>query len=413
MPLVAKAMSHSRFRLIRARLHFINNETQDENDGLAKVRPLLLHIQRKCKGLEQMTNRFSIDESVVRYKGKKAGNLRQYIKNKPHKWGYKAFVLTSSSGIAFDFLVYSGAKTFEVEGVDEKESLGIGGTVVFHLCQSIHNPYQSAVCFDNYFTSLPLISLLRSELGLLPIGTLRSNRAKGCPLSTDKELVKAGRGTSEVKTNNEKVAVVKWADNKCVTMAGTWAGIEPETSVQRWDKVQREYIDVKCPRIVQLYNNNMGGVDLLDMLMSLYRLPTRAKRWPMPLVGFLIDMALVNSYLCHKRDQQNLINDDDKLALGSKDFRLKVVGALLAEETRKRGRPTLINAACKVIRAPFVPRPPKELRRNNGGHLPIHSEKKGRCKNCSDGYSSWKCDTCDMVLCLVPNRNCFTQFHNV
>lgn len=228
VPLVAEAMRHSRFKLIRARLHFADNTAEDNTgDALRWVRPLVSHIQNKCKALDQHTNQYSIDESVIRYKGKKAGNLRQYVKNKPHKWGYKAFVLTSSSGVAYDFFIYSGKDSFQTENVLQKETLGIGGNVVYHLCLSIQDPQNSAVCFD-YFSSLALVSLLKSELGLLSAGTIRTDRVKGCPVSSDKALKKHGRGASEVHRNEENVVVVKWSDNRCVNMVGSWAGMEPQ-----------------------------------------------------------------------------------------------------------------------------------------------------------------------------------------
>ena len=46
----------------------------------------------------------SVDEMMVPYKGKKAGNLRQYLNKKPKKWGFKFFVLSGVSGMVYDFL---------------------------------------------------------------------------------------------------------------------------------------------------------------------------------------------------------------------------------------------------------------------------------------------------------------------
>ncbi|KAE8740291.1 hypothetical protein FOCC_FOCC014191 [Frankliniella occidentalis] len=308
---VAEAMPISRFKLIRARLHLIDNSTipKDNKDPLIRVRPLLQHIKQKCNNLPQHTATFSIDESMSPYKGTKAGPLRQYIKGKPHKWGFKAFMLTSSSGLVYDFIVYSGGQTFELEGVVEQEGLGVGGNV------------------------------LKEKLGLLSIGTIRSNRTKGCPLPSDKLVMKQGRGTSLVQsTCNGQVAVLKWVDNKVVNMAGSWAGRSPQHIVKRWDKKAKKKIDVACPQIVRLYNKNMGGVDLFDMLMHLYKLPSRAKRWPVPLISFMIDLSLVNAFLLYRADQKV----DNDVVESSKAFRLRVVEALVSSKPKKKvGRPTL------------------------------------------------------------------------
>ena len=44
-------------------------------------------------------NDYSIDEATIPYKGKKAGNLRHYIKSKPKKWGFRFFTRAGISGI--------------------------------------------------------------------------------------------------------------------------------------------------------------------------------------------------------------------------------------------------------------------------------------------------------------------------
>jgi len=49
------------------------------------------------------------------------------------------------------------------------------------------------------------------------------------------------------------------------------------STIKRWDRLQRKYVDVSCPAIVEEYNEHMGGADLFDMLMSLYRLSSITK----------------------------------------------------------------------------------------------------------------------------------------
>ena len=49
---------------------------------------------------------------MVAYNGTRAGNVRQYIKSKPDKWGFELFCRASSDGIIHDILMYQGATTF-------------------------------------------------------------------------------------------------------------------------------------------------------------------------------------------------------------------------------------------------------------------------------------------------------------
>lgn len=57
---------------------------------------------------------------------------------------------------------------------------------------------------------------------------------------------------------------------------------------------------------MDLYNSHMGGVDKSDMMVALNRLPTRARRWYIPFIGYFIDLALVNSYLVYQRQAVQL-----------------------------------------------------------------------------------------------------------
>ena len=64
------------------------------------------------------------------------------------------------------------------------------------------------VCFDNCFTSLPLVVEL-AKRSIFTLGTIRSNRAFGCGFSTDADMRKRGRRAFEEKrTSVEGVNVL-------------------------------------------------------------------------------------------------------------------------------------------------------------------------------------------------------------
>ena len=46
---------------------------------------------------------------MVAFKGTTAGSLKQYIQNKPDKFGFKLFCRASSDGFIHDILMYQGA----------------------------------------------------------------------------------------------------------------------------------------------------------------------------------------------------------------------------------------------------------------------------------------------------------------
>ena len=62
-----------------------------------------------CKELYIPHQNVSVDERMVKSKGR--SGIRQYIKNKPVKFGIKIWVLAESkTGYTVDFDIYTGAK---------------------------------------------------------------------------------------------------------------------------------------------------------------------------------------------------------------------------------------------------------------------------------------------------------------
>nr|CAI5853808.1 unnamed protein product [Callosobruchus analis] len=240
-PIVAKVMPVKRFKKLRRFIHFQDNNLDTQGDPLFKIRPLLEKVRQNCSKIKP-ENMFSIDEMMVAYKGSKAESIRQYVPKKPKKWGFKMFVRAGVSGIVYDFLLYTGAKTFDnIEFTDIENSFDLGGKVVLALCKAIETKQDTTVYFDNFFTSLDLLVFLKREFGLSSLGIIRSNGLKGCILENDKSLLRKGRGSLDYKVDNHAgVAVVKRADSKYI-------------------KEEKKKIDVECPQIIRQYNTHMGG----------------------------------------------------------------------------------------------------------------------------------------------------------
>ncbi|KAL0861407.1 hypothetical protein ABMA27_008951 [Loxostege sticticalis] len=152
IPNVANIMSLKRYQQIRRYLHFVDNN-EDDGDRYFKIR-LLLDMVREFFLKYEEGQKFSIDEIMIPYKGKKAGSRKQYMKMKPSKWGFKMFARAGISGYICDFLLYGVDDTFrQCNFTDAERSLGLGAMVVLALCKSIHNKPGSTVFFDNFFTS--------------------------------------------------------------------------------------------------------------------------------------------------------------------------------------------------------------------------------------------------------------------
>ena len=101
--------------------------------------------------------------------------------------------------------------------------------------------------FDNWFSTLELMLYLKNK-EIFAVGTIRLNRLSGCSVSSNKDLQKAGRGSSDYRTDkNSGIIVVKWVDNNVVQLISNFVGIEPMISIERWCKKEKKRKDIPCP----------------------------------------------------------------------------------------------------------------------------------------------------------------------
>ena len=237
--------------------------------------------------------------------------MKQYIKSKPIKWGFKYWYrCDSEAGYVYRFELYQRRK--------KKRKLNLGSSVVIDLCQVLKDTY-CHVFFDNFFNSPTLIQKLHDH-GLYCLGTARSDRINMPQMKKDKELK---RGDYQCKFYNH-IACIKWYDNKSLMLLGSHLKeITSISTVQRRLKSSSPKIPVKCPNGIKLYSSKMGGVDLMDQLKSSYQLDSRSKfRFYLRLFFDLFDVALVNSFIVYKK----LKNKD----LTLKEFKICMTLKLIA-----------------------------------------------------------------------------------
>lgn len=266
-----------------------------KKDRLWKLRPFLDSFRRQCLTVAPRQKQ-SIDEMMVPYKGK-FGGIRQYIKGKPHPWGFKVWTRCCVTGLLHDFDIYQGKGGANEQ--KQKSQLGVGGDVLVKLCESLPEKVHFLIFADNFFTSMPLIEKLLAK-GIYYTGTVRKNRMSKCDLATDKDLSKKGGGSYDYRIEpNTNTVCLKWQDTKAVTLMSTYAGPEPLGKARRWDKSKKEYINIDQPNIINEYNASMGGVDMLDVHLARCKFPIRTRCWYMILFWHFLSVAVINAWLLY------------------------------------------------------------------------------------------------------------------
>ena len=281
--LVSQSMSRNRFEKIHQFLHFNDNMKMDGSDRVFKMRPLLNHLN-SCffRFFQPLTKTYSLDEAMEPYYGHHS--MKQFIRGKPIRYGFKLWCLTSPQGYLVKFFPYTGS--------DKILGKPVGVSVTEKLCIGFI-PQGSCIYMDNYFTSLSLMDTLTQE-NLFAIGTIRSDRVEKAPLQ---DLRKSSRGSfCSLQESQGNILLVRWNDNSQVTLITNLRtdDVFQVGSCKRWKRSERKQVTVPQPHVVKLYNKNMGGVDLFDKLRGHYRIRIRSRKWYWPLFRFCLNGSVIN-----------------------------------------------------------------------------------------------------------------------
>ena len=383
-------MSRNRFETISAFFHVVttDEEAELEGDPLQKIRPLHDKIKSTCLELYQPLRELSIDERMV--KSKARTHFRQYIRNKPTKWGFKYWILADPTGYTSDFNIYCGKQRTTV-----LSGLGLSYDVVMELIRPFQ--FQGYLLFlDNFYTSPALLQALKT-VGIGTTGTLRVSR-RGVPeavqtLANVLNRTDVPRGTGYyIRERGSNEIYVCWRDKQCITIvSNSYPGHVDGTAKRRSTDNSGRYLmlDVPMPSAVKHYNLFMGGVDLSDQLIGYHRLLCQTKKYWKTLLYHLLEIAITNAFVLHK-------------------WQLMMTGARIQTESQFRDKVVL-----SIIRL-YTPAPEPHF--NPPEYRVRHGSKAGgirrRCCYCSR-ITSRQCPDCPFgsVLCQNATRDCHGQWH--
>lgn len=374
--IVRQSMSRNKFKAIKRYLHLNNNDDLDTENRFSKLQPFFDILNRNFLKFGIFTPHLSIDEEMAPYFGKHP--MKMFMRNKPIRFGFKIWCLCSSEGYLYNFYPYGGAGGYD-------KQIGLGAQVVLRLLSVVENPLLYDIYFDNFFTSYYLMCLL-SERFFFATGTVRANRCGGAVLKTGKELPK--RSTDYLFDNQNKVLVVRWSDNKEVTLLSNHQTIEPMMFTNRYCKEQKKKVSVEVANVIQQYNKHMGGVDLHDNAVSNYRIGIRGKKWWWSLFVNAMDNAMVNAWKLRCFMDKAV----KKTPISQKTFRINVCESLL-----------LTPSEDDVIESVHIE--DTSIPKLDGNHLTVKdpNAKILRCKVCHKGtiYMCSKCNIHIHIKCFA------------
>jgi hypothetical protein len=369
----SRCFSATRFKQL-LRFFYVSTQAQQaaSTDKLKKVRYLLEQLQRSFASHFNPTHVLTVDEAMVGFKGR--SELKQYIPQKPTKWGYKVWCLASSNYLlAFDVFLGKSAISTSTSPSDIVLSL------VAPYAHSNHIVY-----LDRYFTSPTLLDEL-TRRGFYACGTVRKDRVGlPPPFKTASRSMRQG----EVKYwQKQELGALVWQDRRAVYMLTTHRSPAEIMFVSRSGSSEQKPV----PTAILDYNKHKGGVDTLDQLRGNYAVGRKSKRWWPQLVWWLLDMCILNAL--------SLFNQQQPMKISQLGFREQLMQQLVEHYPQERvrvGRPPCI-----------VGQQPQKV------HYPIHSETRGDCMYCRKyrnerHQSRVQCNVCHVALCLDP---CFQLFH--
>ncbi|KAJ8881554.1 hypothetical protein PR048_018036 [Dryococelus australis] len=295
-------MSVNQFENIRKCLHFNDNTNttsrdEDGHDRLVKIRPIIELLRDRFTSVP-VEESVSVDEHMCSTKA------RSYLKH-------------GISGYAYNFEVFTGDENRVDNRNVSEEDPGACGNVVVRLNRVGPRHMNHKLYF-------------------------RRNRFPDCKYPPEEELKKLLRGTSLEHTaciEGADLLNVVWKDNKTVMLLSTLAGQMPMQDVSRSDKTSRSRLPVACPKLIQLYNPHMRGVDLLDST---------------------IDMGIVNAWILYRIVEAAKGNSKTlKLA----DFSMEIAHCLRSSGSNsvRCGRPSNdleVQSQAEKSKGPTVHMPP-------------------------------------------------------
>ena len=228
------------------------------------------------------------------------------------------------------------------------------------------------------------------------------------PEALKPQHLKLKRGDDPVFYKKGDLLACSWHDTTRVNFLSTIDGVGSVDKELRTKKSNTGFRTIKKPNVAVNYNNYMGGVDLMDQLLSTYPYTHKVSKWYLVMYHFIKEAALVNSYILYKAAHPTS-------SLTSEKFRREVADSLCSGLARTAPAPLSRRSTESVVHQEF---------RLSPGHYPTQYNEPAYKPNCvvcsfSASHPTRKqtrscCDKCvdsagkAIAMCA---HGCFKAYH--
>ena len=397
IPFFGQLFSRNRFEIVFWMLHVSSvPDGQTTPKRLDKVRILMDALISNFKKNMNPSPNLSVDETMVGFRGR--FGAKQYIPNKPTRYGVKAFTLADSkNGYILDILLYTGGDT-----LDSSDPLHCHLPQPARIVLTLSNDYLDegrTIFTDRYYTNIPLVQTLELRQTSFT-GTCVSNR-KEIPQNFRQKNFRLADGEVRAYRSGHLLALAWRAPSK---RKGIIMLTSKESAQQASVTSRATGRTAVKPVVVDKYNQSMNGVNLADQYTVYYSFVRRSKKWWRKVCFWLLEVATVNAYILYKTSNASHTHLQFRRAVIESLARLHLQGA----PERHRGRPFVrhLSDTSAIVDPERLDRKPHFLSKREQRQCVVCSTLQNRHR------SAFYCKTCHSHPTLCPDI-CHEKYHTL
>ncbi|RWS30412.1 piggyBac transposable element-derived protein 3-like protein [Leptotrombidium deliense] len=406
------------------------------------ITQIVLENNRKCWKPFQ---RICVDEQMVGFRGRT--KMKQYMQNKPDKYGLKIWTLADEKNFVFNFQLYTGKReSFDlrnitelnnintdddnidafVESLNENEmqqrqqqqqqrvrELGISQRVVLDMVDMLPSNHHTTfhLTTDRFFTSLALSNEL-SKRNITLLGTIDSRKREIPAALKSIETIKRLSAVSPSPTENidywelyafnDRNTLLSYKTNKAKKITHLFSSYhhDSKTEIHSNHRFRGTNKERKRPKMIVDYNQSKGFVDNCNKMLKYYTCQRIYRKWTLVYTSRLIDICALNAYTCWNFQRKSLgLHGDSRYK-----FIVAIAMGLIANHAKRvYDNPRTPQRRKRDIEIQFsLPRAPNALKASSA-KLGVES-RRYRCQLCpskKNKKTRYACRICDNFVCVT------------